>query len=218
LTKVGQNEYIDCSPYNTLRVNGGTDLGLLWRQPMPFCAPQPNTALHAYSGGSQLQRYWYAIQTKTRLEKTVETLLVRKGYETFLPLYKVRRQWSDRIKEQECALFPGYLFSRLVDGQRWLPILTTPYVREIVGIAGRPVPVPDHEIEAVHTIVASGLPACPWPFLKVGQKVRIVHGPLADMEGLLVMIKKQHRLVISVEMLQRSVAVHIDMAWVRPAT
>lgn len=161
---------------------------------------------------------WYAVETKTRLEQTVESLLRNKGYETFLPLYKVRRQWSDRIKLLDTALFPGYLFSRLADGQRTLPLLTTPYVRGIVSSEGRPLPVPDEEVEAVRAIVASGLPATPWPYLHEGDRVRIRHGSLAGVEGLLVSFKKQHRLVVSVEMLRRSVAVEIDIAWVEPAS
>jgi transcription antitermination factor NusG len=160
---------------------------------------------------------WYAVETKSRLEQRVEALLRNKGFETFLPLYTVRRQWSDRIKVTETALFPGYLFSRLRDGQRILPLLTTPYVRGIVGCAGRPAPVPEHEIEAVRAIVASGLPACPWPYLHAGDRVRIRYGPLAGVEGLLVSFKKQHRLVVSVEMLRRSVAAEVDLAWVEPA-
>lgn len=159
---------------------------------------------------------WYAVETKTRLESTVQALLANKGFEVFLPTCKVRRQWSDRIKTLECALFPGYLFSRLADGQRTLPILSTPYVRGIVGFGGRPLPVPEQEIAAVRAIVDSGLPAGPWPFLQAGQRVRITHGPLAELEGILVVIKKQHRLVVSVDMLQRSVAVEVDSAWVEP--
>ncbi|MCL6545616.1 MAG: hypothetical protein K6T61_10335 [Bryobacteraceae bacterium] len=122
---------------------------------------------------------WYAVETKTRLEPTVESLLRNKGYETFLPLYKVRRQWSDRIKLLDAALFPGYLFSRLGGGQRTLPLLTTPFVRGIVSSGGRPLPVPEEEVEAVRAIVASGLPATPWPYLQEGDRVRIRHGSLA---------------------------------------
>jgi len=160
---------------------------------------------------------WYAVETKTRLEQTVESLLRNKGYETFLPLYKVRRQWSDRIKLLDAALFPGYLFSRLGGGQRTLPLLTTPFVRGIVSSGGRPLPVPEEEVEAVRAIVASGLPATPWPYLQEGDRVRIRHGSLAGVEGLLLSFKKQHRLVVSIDMLHRSVAVEIDIAWVEPA-
>ncbi len=160
--------------------------------------------------------HWYAVETQSRQEMTVELLLANKGFEVFLPLHKVRRQWSDRIKEVDCALFPGYLFSRLNDGQRTLPVLTTPFVRGIVGAGGRPLQVPDEEIETVRAIVKSGLPATPWPFLKVGQRVQVTHGPLEGLEGLLWGFKKRHLLVVSVEILHRGVAVEIDSAWVRP--
>lgn len=160
---------------------------------------------------------WYAVETKSRLEQTVESLLRNKGFETFLPLYKVRRQWSDRVKVLDAALFPGYLFSRLRDGQRTLPLLRTPYVRGIVSCAGRPVPIPEHELEAVRAIIASRLPASPWPYLHEGDRIRIRHGSLAGVEGLLLSFKNQHRLVVSVELLRRSVSVEIDLAWVEPA-
>ena len=159
---------------------------------------------------------WYAVETKSRLEAVAAALLSLKGFETFCPVYKVRRQWSDRIKELDAALLPGYLFARLAHGQRTLPLLTTPYVRGIVSSAGCPLPVPDREIEAVKNIVASGLPATPWPFLHAGDCVLVTHGPLAGVEGILVHFKKQHRLVVSVEMLQRSVAVELDIAWINP--
>jgi transcription antitermination factor NusG len=159
-------------------------------------------------------RTWYAIHTRPRQEKLVDNALGGKGYETFLPLCKRRRRWSDRIKELEVPLLPGYLFCRLDLGERRLPVLTTPGVREIVGIAGTPVAVSCGEIEAVRAVVASGLAASPWPFLRIGHRVRIHGGALAGVEGILVASKKGHRLVITVELLQRSVAVDVDEAWV----
>jgi transcription antitermination factor NusG len=161
---------------------------------------------------------WFAVETKPKWEKPVCAILENKGYELFLPLYKSRRRWSDRIKEVELALFPGYLFCRLSEQQRTLPLLTTPGVRQIVGVGKVPAPIPDHEIAAVQAIVRSGLLAKPWPFLKIGQNVRINYGPLQGLEGILMACKKQYRFVVSVEMLQRSVAVQIDGAWVEPAT
>jgi transcription antitermination factor NusG len=157
---------------------------------------------------------WFAIQTRPRWEKLVHQALVGKGYEAFLPLYTCRRRWSDRIKELDLPLFSGYLFCRLQLEERRLPVLTTPGVREIVGIAKQPVPIPDVEIEAVRAIVESGLAAQPWPFLRVGHRVRIQGGSLDGVEGILVGAKKRHRLVVSVELLNRSVAVNVDQAWV----
>ena len=137
-----------------------------------------------------------------------------KGFETFLPAYKSRRRWSDRIKELELPLFAGYLFCRMSLEERRLPVLTTPGVRQIVGTAGTPTAVPECEIDAVRAIVASGLAARPWPFVEVGDRVRLRGGSLDGVEGILVATKTHHRLVVSVEILRRSVAVEIDQAWV----
>jgi transcription antitermination factor NusG len=157
---------------------------------------------------------WFAIGTRPRWEKFVNHSLEGKGYESFLPVYKSRRRWSDRVKELNLPLFAGYLFCRMSLEQNRLPILTTPGVRQIMGIGKVPIPVPDGEIDAVRAIVASGLAAQPWPFVRVGDRVRSKSGALEGLEGMLIVSKKHHRLVVSVELLQRSVAVQIDQAWV----
>jgi transcription antitermination factor NusG len=156
---------------------------------------------------------WFAIQTRPRWEKFVHDALLGKGYESFLPVYKSRRRWSDRIKELELPLFSGYLFCRLAIEER-MPVLTTLGVRQFVGIGRTPVSVPDSEIDAVRAIAASGLAAQPWPFLRVGHRVRLRGGSLDGVEGILVAARKRHRLIVSVELLQRSVAVEVDQAWV----
>jgi transcription antitermination factor NusG len=138
-----------------------------------------------------------------------------KGYEEFLPLYRSQRRWSDRIKELELPLFPGYLFCRF-DVHDRLPILTTPGVISIVGAGKTAIPVENEEIEAVRAILRSGLAAQPWPFLGVGSKVYIEGGPLAGVEGIITNADKVCRLIISVSLLQRSVAVEIDREWARP--
>lgn len=158
---------------------------------------------------------WFALHVQVGREKHVAALLRNKGYFEFLPLYRARRRWSDRYKDVELALFPGYLFCRF-DPLRRLPILTTPGVRHIVGAGKLPLPVSEHEVEAVRRIVSSELSSLPWPFLDVGDMVRVEEGPLAGLEGLLIRIRNRHRLVVSVTLLQRSVAVEIDRAWVRP--
>jgi transcription antitermination factor NusG len=155
---------------------------------------------------------WFAIQTRPRWEKYVHDALAGKGYELFLPVYTSRRRWSDRIKELELPLFSGYLFCRLNLEARRLPVLTTPGVRQIVGIGKAPVSVPDSEIDAVRAVVASGLAVQPWPFLRLGHRVRIRGGSLDGVEGILLASRKRHRLVVSVELLQRSVAVDVDQA------
>ncbi len=157
---------------------------------------------------------WFALHVETNREKHVAALLRNKGYTEFLPLYRARRRWSDRYKDVQLALFPGYLFCRF-DPLHRLPILTTPGVRYVVGSGRTPVPVSDDEIEAIRRIVTCGLSSLPWPFLRVGDFVRLEEGPLAGLEGILIQVKNQHRLVVSVTLLQRSVAVEIDRAWVR---
>lgn len=157
---------------------------------------------------------WFALQVRARHEVGVANFLTGKGYETFVPLYKSRRLWSDRVKVVESALFPGYLFCRF-DVNNRLPILTTPGVVQVVGVNRTPVPVNDSEVDAVQSLVASGFPSQPWPFLQAGDRVRINSGPLRGLEGLLVELKGSHRLVVSVTLLQRSVAVEIDSALVR---
>ncbi|MFQ5737595.1 MAG: UpxY family transcription antiterminator [Acidobacteriota bacterium] len=158
---------------------------------------------------------WFALQVRTRHEKSVAALLRGQGYECFLPLYKCRRRWSDRIKEIDQPLFPGYLFCWFNPRHR-LPIVMTPGVVLIVGRGRTPIPVEEHEISAIQTIVESGLPSHPWPFLRIGERVRVEYGALRGLEGHLLDFKGRHRIVVSVALLQRSVAVDIDSAWVSP--
>jgi transcription antitermination factor NusG len=157
---------------------------------------------------------WFALQVRARYEQGVADHLDGKGYELFLPLYKCRKRWSDRIKEVEAPLFPGYIFCRLNPLDR-LPILKTPGVIQVVGINRTPTAVDEHEIQAIQAMVASGIPNQPWPFLATGDRVRIESGPLSGLEGILIEFKGNHRLVLSVTLLQRSVAVEIDSAFVR---
>ena len=152
---------------------------------------------------------WFAVTVRPQHEKAAAHGLERKGLEDFLPLYRDRRRWSDRVKELELPLFPGYVFCRFTLRQR-AAVLATPGVRSIVGFGRTPAVVPQAEIEAIQAMVASGLPARPWPFLKVGQTVRIERGPLSGLEGILVQLKDAWRVVVSVPLLQRSVAVEID--------
>jgi|ERR1700747_2246489 transcription antitermination factor NusG len=164
----------------------------------------------------QVNRYpWFALQTRYRSENLVATQLRGKGYEPFLPVCKSRRRWSDRVKELELPLFPGYLFCRFNPLDR-LPILVTPGVLQIVGTGKNPIPVDDAEIAAIQITIQSGVARQPWPFPQVGQRVRVEYGPLHGLEGILLSFKGSHRLVLSVTLLQRSVAVEIDESWARP--
>jgi transcription antitermination factor NusG len=159
---------------------------------------------------------WFALQTRSRYEHFVAAMLSDKGYEPFLPVYTCRRRWSDRVKEFESPLFPGYLFCRF-DSRNRLPILTTPGVVQVVGVGKKPVPVDDSEITAIQILMGSGLAGRPWAFLHVGQRVRIERGPLTGVVGILTGFRGHYRLVLSVTLLQRSVAVEVDGAWVEMA-
>jgi transcription antitermination factor NusG len=163
----------------------------------------------------QVPGKWFAVRVKPQAERMVAMIARNKGFEEFLPLYKARRRWSDRFKWVDLPLFPGYVFCQLV-GESRLPILTIPGVLHFVGIGKTPVPIDDAEIAAIRTATQSGLCAEPWPFLDVGQRVRIEEGPLAGVEGILVECRKKQRLVVSVSLLRRSVVVEIERHWARP--
>lgn len=157
---------------------------------------------------------WFALKVRARAERSAQDILLSRGFQVFCPTYSERRQYSDRIKVVEAAFFPGYLFCRLNWSAR-LPVLSAPHVEYIVGFGAEPTPVGSGEVEAIQTIVNSGAHCRPHPFLRAGQRVRLQSGPLANVEGVLVGSRGSHRLVVSVELLQRSVAVEIDSAFVR---
>lgn len=157
---------------------------------------------------------WFALAVITRKEKSVARTLRAKGYEAFLPLQVVRRRWSDRMRDVELPLFPGYVFCRF-DPVHRLPILKIPAVQAILGDRTAPESVPDCEIEALRIACNSGIDAVPCPYLAVGAKVHIAEGPLSGIDGILVEAKPT-RLVLSVSLLQRSVSLEIDRAWITP--
>lgn len=173
------------------------------------------TSLGHSSESSSGRSSWFALQVRSRRESMIAAQLEGLGYECFLPLYKSIRRWSDRKKELEQPLFPGYLFSRF-DFQNCRSLVMTPGVLQVVGNGRSPIPVDESELESVRQMLASGLPNQPWPYLQVGQRVRITYGSLNNLEGLLVHFKGGHRVVLSVSLLQRSVAVEIDLDWVTP--
>jgi transcription antitermination factor NusG len=156
---------------------------------------------------------WFAIRVKSRCEKMVSEQLRHKGYEEFLPLYKSRRKWSDRIKVVEMPLFSGYLFCRF-DVENRSAILATPGVFLIVGQGRTPVAIDSHEVESIRLAIQSGQRIEPYSRLAVGQKVRIDEGSLSGVEGRLLRFKGANHLIISVQLLQRAVAVEVDESWV----
>jgi transcription antitermination factor NusG len=158
---------------------------------------------------------WFAVHVRTRHETAIASFLEAKGYEQFVPLYKFKKRWSDRVKVLEAPLFPGYLFCRF-DPQFRLPILKTPGVIQIVGYNRIPTPIEETEMSAIQTVIESGMQTQPWPFLEVGECVKIGAGSLRGLEGIVVKMKENHRLVVSVTLLRRSVAVEIDSSLVEP--
>jgi transcription antitermination factor NusG len=162
-----------------------------------------------------IRQPWVAVHVRSRHEKTVEHILRMRECEPFLPLYRARRVWSDRVKDVDLPLFSGYVFCRF-EQNKWMALTTTPGVLQVVEFAGKPAVVDEREIEAIQTIVASRLECEPWPFVWIGQPVRVVHGCLRGVEGCLAAVKGQQRLVVNVTLLGRSCAVTIDRAFVAP--
>jgi transcription antitermination factor NusG len=158
---------------------------------------------------------WYALQVRTRWESSTTTLLSGKGFQTFLPTYKTEKRWRGKPREVTAPLFPGYVFCRF-DARNRLPVLVTPGVITVVARARIPIPVEDSEIEAIQKVVYAGFQVEPWPYLELGQLVRIEHGALGGMEGILIGFKGVHRIVLSVSLLRRSVALEIDRSVVCP--
>jgi transcription antitermination factor NusG len=160
-------------------------------------------------------RPWFALRVRSKHEQVASLHLRSRGFEEFSPSYKVERQWSDRKRTTDQSLFPGYVFCRLNAHDR-LPVLTVPGVVGIVGFGDGPMTIPEQEVARVRAMLNSGLVVMPWPFLKVGQTVLIERGPLAGVEGILQEVKGKYRIVVSINLLQRSVSSEIDRAWVRP--
>ena len=158
---------------------------------------------------------WYALQVWSRREAIIANHLEGQGLECFLPIYKSTRQWSDRKKEVEQPLFPGYLFCRF-DLQNRRPVLMIPGVQQIVGIGRTPMPVEDGELDSIRQALASGLKNEPCPYFAIGERVRVNYGSMVDLEGILTNFKGSNRVVLSVTLLQRSVAMEVDLAWVTP--
>ncbi len=156
---------------------------------------------------------WFGVHTRSNHEKVTATVLSYKGYDYYLPTYKSKKRWSDRVVESDRPLFPGYVFCRF-DPKLRLPILTTPGVVSVVGFGNEPAPIEDMEIEAVQAVLRSGLHAEPCAFLREGQRIRVIQGSLTGLEGLLVRKKSEWRMVVSVAMLQRSISVEIDREWI----
>jgi transcription antitermination factor NusG len=156
---------------------------------------------------------WFAAQVRVGQEHSCGRHLEIRGYEVFLPCCREYRRWSDRIKRVERALFDGYVFCR-ASGALVGKILTAPGVIRIVGDGRCPLPIPREEIEAIQRIVGSGQPTERWPFAQAGEQVRIERGTLSGITGIVTRVKGRDRLILSIPLLQRSIAVEIEASWV----
>src|SRR5215467_11559825 len=158
---------------------------------------------------------WYATYTHARHEKKVAQQLEERHIEHFLPVYRSVRRWKDRRKELDLVLFPGYIFVRLSLADR-LRVLQLPGVARFVSFNGQPAALLGADIEALRNALTHGVQAEHHPYLTVGRRVKVVHGPLAGAQGILVRNKTNCRVVISIDAIMRSVSVEIDEADVIP--
>jgi transcription antitermination factor NusG len=158
---------------------------------------------------------WCAVYTRHQHEKTVSEMLESKGFEVFLPLYDSTRKWKDRRKVLSLPLFPCYVFVRGAIERR-LPVISTPGVHMIISHGERVATVPEAEIDSIRRTVQGHFRVEPHPFLRCGERVRVIRGSLEGVEGVLTRKKNLYRLVLSVEMLAQSVAVEIDALDVVP--
>ncbi len=152
---------------------------------------------------------WFAVQVTPGKEKQVSDNLQMKGYKCLLPIQQTRRKTPCGVKEVRAPLFAGYLFCQLDLSHNRMPMLTTPHVRTLVTFGGAPTPLRDAEVKTIQRVVETGVVAQSWPYLREGNPVELVSGPLAGLRGLLVSFKEDSHLVVAVEMLQRSIAVKI---------
>jgi transcription antitermination factor NusG len=161
---------------------------------------------------------WYAVRTRSRHEKIATQQLESRGLETFLPLVNQVRQWSDRRKEVELPLFSGYCFVRLnySSSERRLGVLQTHGVVSFVGVQRTGVPIPDSQIEDLRTLLDNKIPMKERAFLRVGQRVRVRGGALDGVEGILASQSGERSLVLSIESIQRSLAIRVEGYDVEP--
>jgi transcription antitermination factor NusG len=158
---------------------------------------------------------WYATHVRSRHEKQVMSQLQERNVDCFLPVYRSVRRWKDRRKELDLVLFPGYVFVHM-DLKDRLRVLQLPSVVRFISFNGHPAPLPDGEIETLSNGLASGVRAEPHPYLKVGHRVRVRSGPMTGAQGILVRRKDKFRIVLSIDLIMRAVAVEVDEADVEP--
>ena len=154
---------------------------------------------------------WFAVQTYPRHEKRAASQLTLKGIENYLPLVTRVHQWSDRRKQVDLPLFPSYLFVRVApSADHFIPVLQVPGVINFVGAGRHGIPIPNRQIEDIRTLLENKIQLDPYPFLKIGQRVRVRGSSLDGVEGILIRRNGTRRLVISVDTLARSLAISIE--------
>jgi transcription termination/antitermination protein NusG len=155
--------------------------------------------------------HWYAAHIRSRHEKRVAEQLVEKSVDFFLPLYQAQHRWKDRLARVDLPLFPGYLFVQISLRER-LRVLEVPGVVRLVSNRGEPVPLDDAEIKILQQGLNQKVKASPHPYLKLGTRVRVKTGALAGLEGILIRLKDSYRVVISLDLIMKSIAVEISAA------
>jgi len=161
---------------------------------------------------------WFAIQTRPRHEKSVTAGLQEKGIKVFLPLLSENHRWSDRCRVVDVPLFPSYVFVQTADTPATrILVLRTLGVVQFVGVRGAGIPIPDEQIESVRIVLEHGIRFTPFPYLNVGQRVRIRGGSLEGVQGILQGMNGDQSLIISVELIQRSLAIRVAGYQVEPA-
>ncbi len=163
----------------------------------------------------EVRKAWYAVYTIVRHEKKVNRVLLEMNTETYLPLAKAVRRWKGRRKRVEVPLFPGYLFVHIIPDERWR-VLNTRGVVSIVGANGAPIPVPDEQIEGIRRLLSSNYSYDPYPYFTEGREVIVVDGPLQGVRGRILERRGDLRLIISVDLLRRSLSVEVDIRDVEP--
>ena len=177
------------------QLSSGSDLSMV---PTAYCEPR-----------------WYAVYTSANQEKRVAEQLGVRSVEHYLPVYASVRRWKDRRVTLQLPLFPGYVFVRIALRDR-LRVQEVPGVARLVGFGGTAAALPDKEIEALRTSLEGGARVEPHRYLRVGRRVRVNSGPMTGMQGILLQRKGKLRVVISIELIQRSVAVEMDEADLQP--
>lgn len=161
--------------------------------------------------------FWFAVQTRPRHEKKVAAELHKKGINALLPLCSQKRQWSDREQVVQMPLFSQYVFVRIAQNlDTRISVLRTNGITNFVGTRGIGIPIPNEQIERIETVLAQGISVSPHLFINVGKRIRIRGGALDGLEGILTAVNGDQTLVVSVELIQRSLAIRLTGFAIEP--